>query len=107
MRFRIFLCILCITTTSIILSSVYAASSTPSLVTKINSAFNKIQGYLEKIATPITGVCIASGILVRKLSFGDERKMIIGKRIIINSVVGYAAIRLLDVIIKLIETVAK
>ena len=52
--------------------SVYAASSTPTLVTKINSAFTKIQGYLEKIATPIAGVCIASGFLIRKLSLGDE-----------------------------------
>ena len=107
MKYRFFMCILLISACFILLSTVYAASSTPSLVTKITSAFNKIQGYLEKISTPIAGVCIASGILVRKLSFGDERKLIMGKQIIINSVVGYAAIRLLDVIIKFIETVAK
>lgn len=91
----------------ILVSSVYAATSTPSLVTKINSAFTKIQSYLKKISTPIAGVCLASGILVRKLSFGDERKMIIGKRIITNTVVGYAAIQLLDVIIKFIEAIVK
>ncbi len=89
------------------ISCVYAATSTPSLVTKINSAFSKIQGYLEKISTPIAGVCIISGILVRKLSFGDERKLIIGRNIIINSVIGYASIRLIDLIIKFIETVVK
>ena len=33
--------------------------------------------------------------------------MIMGKRIIINSIVGYAGIRLLDIIIKFIETVVK
>lgn len=107
MKFKILLCIVWITLALFMTCRVYAASSTPSLVTKINSAFTKIQGYLEKIATPIAGVCLASGILIRKLSFGDEHRMIMGKKIIINSIVGYASIRLLDLIIKFIETVVK
>lgn len=107
MKFKFLMCIMCITFSFFVFSSVFAATSTPSLVTKINSAFTKIQSYLKKISTPIAGVCIASGILVRKLSFGDEKKMIIGKRIITNSVIGYAAIQLLDLIIKFIETIVK
>ena len=107
MKLKFLLCIMCISMSIIFSYSVYAASSTPTLVTKINSAFTKIQGYLEKIATPIAGVCIASGFLIRKLSLGDEQKMIMGKRIIINSSVGYAGIRLLDIIIKFVETVVK
>lgn len=107
MNRKILMCIMWISFLIFSISCVYAATSTPSLVTKINSAFSKIQGYLEKISTPIAGVCIISGILVRKLSFGDERKMIIGKKIIINSVIGYASIRLIDLIIKFIETVVK
>lgn len=87
--------------------SVYAATTTPSLITKINSAFTKIKGYLQKISTPIAGVCIISGILIRKLSFGDDQKMIMGKKIITNAIIGYAAIQLLDLIIKFIETVIK
>ncbi|MBQ8379209.1 MAG: hypothetical protein IJX34_00145 [Clostridia bacterium] len=88
-------------------SFVYAAPATPSLVTKINSAFTKIQGYLEKIATPIAGVCMISGILIRKLSFGDEHRMMIGKKIIVNSIFGYASIRMVDLILKFIEAVVK
>ena len=113
MKLNKLLCITCITLCLFITSYVFAANnntttgSTPSLVTKINSAFTRIQGYLKKISTPIAGVCIASGIIIRKLSFGDEKKMITGKRIIINSVVGYAAIQLLDLIIKFIEAVIK
>ena len=113
MKLNKLLCIMCITLCLFITSYVFAANnntttgSTPSLVTKINSAFTRIQGYLKKISTPIAGVCIASGIIIRKLSFGDEKKMITGKRIIINSVVGYAAIQLLDLIIKFIEAVIK
>ena len=101
MKIKILMCILWISTSIIFSNLVYAATSTPSLVTKINSAFTKIQGYLEKIATPIAGVCLASGILIRKLSFGDEQKMIV------NTIIGYASIRLLDLIIKFIETVVK
>lgn len=104
---KILMCIVWISLLFFSISCVYAATSTPSLVTKINSAFTKIQGYLEKVSTPIAGVCIITGILVRKLSFGDERKMIVGKKIIINSVIGYASIRLIDLIIKFIEVVVK
>ncbi|MGN1012338.1 MAG: hypothetical protein ACI4ON_00710 [Clostridia bacterium] len=107
MKLKLFLCIVCIILVSIWITSVYAATTTPSLVTKINSAFTKIQSYLKKISTPIAGVCITSGILIRKLSFGDEKKMVIGKRIITNSIVGYASIQLLDLIIKFIETIVK
>ncbi len=90
-------------------STIYGASSssTPSLVTKITNAFTKIQKYLVKISVPICGVCIISGILVRKLCFGDEQKAILGKRMIINSIVGYVAIQSIDLIIKFIDTVIK
>ena len=107
MKLKFLLCIVWITFIIFNINIVYGASATPSLVTKINSAFTKIQGYLEKIATPIAGVCIISGILIRKLSFGDEYRMMIGKKIIINSIVGYASIRLVDLILKFIEAVVK
>ena len=94
---------------SLSFSSLYAASSTstPSLVTKISNAFTKIQKYLVKISIPICAVCIICGILLRKLCFGDEQKAILGKRMIINSIVGYAAIQSIDVIIKFIDSVIK
>ena len=83
-------------------SSVLAAT-TPTLVTKLNSALKKILEYLEKLSTPAAGVAIATGVLIRKLSFGDEEKMIIGKRVIVNAIVGYLIIQLIDLIIKFIE----
>lgn len=79
------------------------AATTPTLVTKLNSALKKILEYLEKLSTPSAGVAIATGVLIRKLSFGDEEKMIIGKRVIINAIVGYLIIQLIDLIIKFIE----
>lgn len=83
-------------------NSVFAAS-TPTLINKLNTALKRILEYIEKLATPAAGVAIATGVMIRKLSFGDEEKMIIGKRTIINAIVGYFIIQLIDLIIKFIE----
>lgn len=75
-----------------------AAVSDPTLVNKLNSAMKKILTYLQKLATPI-----AVGVIMRKLSFGDEEKMLKGKKVIINAIIGYAIIISIDLIIKFIE----
>lgn len=82
---------------------VVAAASTPTLVTKLGTAFKKIKEYLIKIAGPLAAVSIVTGIIIRKLSFGDEEKMVIGKRVIVNAIGGYFVILLVDLIIKCIE----
>lgn len=87
----------------ILVSNVYGAATTPSLITKFTTVFNKIQGYLVKLSVPIAGVAIASGVLIRKFSFGDEEKLKIGKRMIINAIVGYAIILSIDLIIKFVD----
>lgn len=88
----------------VFLTNVFAAT-TPTLVTKLNSALKKILTYLKTISTPAAGVAIATGVLIRKLSFGDEEKMVIGKRVIVNAIVGYLIIQLIDLIIKFIEAI--
>jgi len=80
------------------------AATTPTLVNKLNSALKKILEYLEKIAPAAAGVAIASGVMVRKFSFGDEQKLILGKRIIVNAILGYGIILLIDVILKFIDS---
>lgn len=90
----------------IISNNVFAASS-PTLVNKLNTALKRILSYLEKLATPAAGVAIATGIMFRKFSFGDEEKMIKGKKIIVNSVICYAMLLSIDLIIKFIEAVIK
>ena len=84
------------------ITNVYAAASTPTLINKLNTALKKILTYLEKLATPAAGVAIATGVMIRKLSFGDEEKLILGKRTIINAIIGYLTIQLIDLIIKFI-----
>lgn len=87
----------------IFMGEVFAAS-TPTLVNKLNSALKKILDYLEKIAPAAAGVAIASGVMVRKFSFGDEQKLILGKRIIVNAIIGYGIILLIDVILKFVDS---
>ena len=83
---------------------VYGATD-PTLVTKVNSAFKKIKGYLVKISLPAAGVAIASGVLIRKFSFGNEEKMVMGKKIIVNAILGYAIIISIDIILKFVDSV--
>lgn len=85
------------------ISVVYGASD-PTLVNKINSALKKLQAYLVKFATPAAGVAIASGVLMRKFSFGNEEKMAIGKKVIINAIIGYAIVLSIDLILKFIDS---
>ena len=46
---------------------------------------------------------ILHGVLMRKLSFGDEEKLIKGKKVIVNAIIGYAIIISIDLIIKFID----
>ena len=85
-------------------SVIYGATD-PTLVTKVNSAFKKIKGYLVKISLPAAGVAIASGVLIRKFSFGNEEKMVMGKKIIVNTILGYAIIISIDIILKFVDSV--
>lgn len=84
---------------------VFAAAKTPTLVTKLNSALKNILTYIKKLATPAAGVAIATGVMIRKLSFGDEEKLRIGKKTIVNAIVGYLIVQLIDLIIKFIEAI--
>ena len=105
---KIFILFLFIMFAFIIFSSVYCATATtPTLVNKLTSALKKIQSYLVKIAAPAAGVAIATGVLMRKLSFGDEEKMVKGKKVIVNAIVCYGVIISIDLIIKFVESVLK
>lgn len=91
-----------------IFNAIYAATATtPTLVNKLNGALKKIQSYLVKIAAPAAGVAIATGVLMRKLSFGDEEKMVKGKKVITNAIVCYGIIISIDLIIKFVDSVLK
>lgn len=76
----------------------------PKMVSKIISAFEKVQSYIIAISTPSVAVCIGSGFLMQKFSFGDEERIRTGKKLIRTSFLSYAFIISLDLVVSLIES---
>ena len=79
----------------------------PEIVSKINSAFETIEGWLLKIATPSAAVAVGSGIFMKKFSFGDEEKIRTGKKIIKGSLFSYAFILAIDLILSAIKSLVE
>lgn len=80
----------------------YAA--TPKIVNTITSAFENIEGWIIKIATPAAAVAVGTGIFMRKFSFGDEERIRMGKKIIRGSLFSYAFILAIDLILSAIKS---
>lgn len=82
--------------------NIYAA--TPKLVSTITNAFENIEDWLIKIATPAAAVAVGTGIFMRKFSFGDEERIRMGKKIIRGSLFSYAFILAIDLILSAIKS---
>lgn len=76
----------------------------PKIVSKINSAFEDIEKWLIKIATPAAAVAVGTGIFMRKFSFGDEERIQTGKKLIKGSLFSYAFILAIDLILSAIKS---
>ena len=87
-----------------IISNSSFAWGDPEIVNKINSAFESIEGWLLKIATPAAAVAVGSGIFMKKFSFGDEEKIRTGKKLIKGSLFSYAFILAIDLILSAIKS---
>ncbi len=87
--------------------SIFSFAATPKLVTKLNSAFEDIEGWIIKISTPAAAVAVCTGALMRKFSFGDEEKIRIGKKLISGSLFSYAFILAVDLILSAIQSLIK
>ena len=82
----------------------YSFCSDPKLVSTIQKAFEEVEKWIMKIATPIAAVSVASGFLMQKFSFGDEEKIRTGKKIIKGSLFSYAFILAIDLILSAIRS---
>ena len=85
-----------------LVEQVYAA--TPKLVSKLESAFNNIEGWILKLSTPAAAVAVGTGIFMKKFSFGDEERIRTGKKIIRSSLFSYAFILAIDLILAAIKS---
>jgi hypothetical protein len=75
----------------------------PQLITKLNVAFEKIKTWLISLSTPAAAVAIATGIFIKKFSFGDDERIRLGKKLIRTTLVSYVFILLLDLILSTIH----
>ena len=89
-------CIICICGESL--------ASTPKLVSKLEDAFENIEDWIIKLATPAAAVAVGTGIFMKKFSFGDEERIRTGKKIIRTSLFSYAFILAIDLILSAIES---
>ena len=84
------------------ISKTYAAD--PKIVSKLNSAFESIEEWLLKLATPSAAVAVGTGVFMKKFSFGDDERMRLGKKLIKNSLFSYGFILALDLILAAIKS---
>ena len=76
----------------------------PEIVDKLNSAFEKVESWMLKLATPAAAVAVAVGLFMKKFSFGDEERPRIAKKLIRGSLFSYAFILVLDLILSAISS---
>ena len=79
-------------------------ASTPKLVSTLEKAFESIESWLIKLATPMAAVAVGSGLFMQKFSFGDEEKIRMGKKLVKTSLFAYAFILVIDLVLSAIES---
>ncbi len=102
-----FLAILLFTILFVFTSNVSKAAlfdSTPEIVNTLNSAFETIQEWLLKLATPAAAVAICVGIFMQKFSFGDEERIRTAKKMMRGTLFCYGFILVLNLILSAIQS---
>ena len=87
----------------IVLLSTNSYAAYPQLVTKLNGAFSKIETWLISLSTPAAAVAVATGVFMKKFSFGDDERMRTGKKLIRTALFSYALILVLDLLLSTIH----
>ena len=76
----------------------------PKIVSKLQSGFEDIEGWILKLATPAAAVAVGTGVFMRKFSFGDEERIRLGKKLIRNSLFSYAFLLAIDLVLSAIKS---
>ena len=99
-----FIFILLLSICLILLLEIQCFAATPKLVSKMQDAFEDIEDWIIKLATPAAAVAVGTGVFMKKFSFGDEEKIRTGKKLIKTSLFSYAFILAIDLILSAIES---
>ncbi len=98
----IFIVIFTLILVLVLSSQVFAA--TPKIVSKLSDAFDDIESWLLKLSTPAAAVAVGVGLFMKKFSFGDEERIRIAKKVIRGSLISYALLLSLNMILNAIES---
>ena len=96
--------IICLSSIFSICLGTKVLAATPKLVSKLENAFNNIEGWILKLSTPAAAVAVGTGIFMKKFSFGDEERIRTGKKVIRGSLFSYAFILAIDLILAAIKS---
>lgn len=96
--------IIIMSVTMIFTFSTQIFASDPKLISTLNGAFEKLESYLLKLATPAAAVAVGTGVFMKKFSFGDEEKIRTAKKLIRGSLFSYGFILCVDLVLSLIKT---
>ncbi len=99
-KFAVLVPVFCVLITTVS----FAAASYPTIMNNLNSALTKIQSWLVTIATPAAAIGVISGVLIKKFSFGDTERMLVGRRLIRSCFVSYGMVMGIDLLLKAIKT---
>ena len=98
----IFIVIFTLILVLVLSSQVFAA--TPKIVSKLSDAFDDIESWLLKLSTPAAAVAVGVGLFMKKFSFVDEERIRIAKKVIRGSLISYALLLSLNMILNAIES---
>ena len=80
------------------------AVGTPKLVNTLEKAFQSIESWLIKLATPMAAVAVGSGLFMQKFSLGDEEKIRTGKKLVKTALFSYVFILGIDLVLSAIQS---
>lgn len=86
-----------------ICSTTFSYAAYPKLISTLLDAFETIQNWLLVLATPAAAISVATGLFMKKFSFGDDEKIRTGKKLIRTALFSYAFIILLNLILTTIS----
>ena len=99
-----FIIVLLVILLLVVLNNYSFCLGTPKLVTTMEKAFQNIENWLIKLSTPMAAVAVGSGLFMQKFSFGDEEKIRMGKKLVKTSLISYAFILGIDLVLSAIES---
>lgn len=82
----------------------YSYCADAKLVNTMKKAFEQIQDWMLKLATPIAAVAAVVGAFMQKFSFGDEERIRIGKKLIKSTLFSYVFVLAINLILSAIKS---